>query len=144
MYPLTGMDATGPIGFLRTLFLPSRRSQAPEPIPEMPKALQDALQSANRCTACGRCDLVFDAFERTSRKDFPGPMAFVLGFARQGNVTGLGELVVELEKGNLAELARECPVSVPFPQLAQALKQRTGPVPLERLTHRPQKRHDPG
>lgn len=71
-------------------------------------------------------------------------MAFVLGFARLNDVTGLGMQVRELQKGDLAKLASICPARIPFEALAEVLGEEAGADLTERKTQRPKRRHDPG
>lgn len=137
------MDSTGPLGFLRSL-LPFNAAQGTPASTAGPENDQLPQQVASRCIACGVCDWTFDAYDRVSRAEFRGPMAFVLGFASQTDVAGLGAQVHELKKGNLLELERRCPVRIPFPLLAEVLGEQAGPDSLPRNTVRPRPRHDPG
>lgn len=71
------------------------------------------------CIACGLCDEVFDAYDRTDRDVFPGPSALPLSYSRNPpDFAALTRYLAELRKGDLVQLERVCPTRVPFRKLA--------------------------
>lgn len=87
-------------------------------LPLLP-AERTALKAFSGCIACGLCDAHFDAYAKTSRRDFPGPSALPLSYSRSlPDYEGLEAYLDDLEKGDLVHLERICPSRVPFRALA--------------------------
>ncbi|RLB56793.1 MAG: hypothetical protein DRJ42_02185 [Deltaproteobacteria bacterium] len=104
------------------------------------------LAASARCTACGLCDVAFDAYELTERPTFRGPSELALSYARRPTEHSAAKrYIASLRRGDLTALARICPVGVPFPELADAIDRLADASALEappRETERA--RHDPG
>lgn len=137
------MDSTVRLRFLRSFFRREGEDAGASPTPVPRTVQQTAVRDAGTCTACGLCDLHFDAYPSVAHAEFRGPMTFVLGFARRTGIEGLGAQARELMKGDLEALEQICPVRIPFPALAAALADEAGPD-TSPDTVRPKPRHDPG
>lgn len=114
---------------------------------------REQLPSFSGCIACGMCDAVFDAYERTARGDFRGPSDLPLAYTRNlPDYDALPTFISHLRKGDLEALERVCPVRIPFRRLALFVERRASDlgaapvVPGANLIDpsRTHARHDPG
>ncbi len=83
------------------------------------------LPSFSGCIACGMCDAVFDAYDRTARGEFRGPSDLPLAYTRNlPDYDALPTFVKHLRKGDLEALERVCPARIPFRRLAVFVDRR--------------------
>jgi hypothetical protein len=93
---------------------------------------RDALPSFSGCIACGMCDAVFDAYDRTPRGQFRGPSDLPLAYTRNlPDYDALPPFLAELRKGDLEHLERVCPARIPFRRLAVFVERRADELARE-------------
>lgn len=114
---------------------------------------REQLPSFSGCIACGMCDAVFDAYDRTARSEFRGPSDLPLAYTRNlPDYDALPTYVSNLRKGDLEALERVCPARIPFRRLALFVERRAaelGAAPIAPGanvvdTSRARDKHDPG
>ena len=86
---------------------------------------REALPSFSGCIACGMCDAVFDAYDRTPRSQFRGPSDLPLAYTRNlPDYDALPPFIAHLRQGDLEHLERVCPARIPFRRLAVFVERR--------------------
>jgi succinate dehydrogenase/fumarate reductase-like Fe-S protein len=114
---------------------------------------REQLPSFSGCIACGMCDAIFDAYDRTARCDFRGPSDLPIAYTRNlPDYDALPSYVSNLRKGDLEALERVCPSRIPFRRLALFVERRAldlgaGPAPSTANivdAKRARGKHDPG
>ena len=92
-------------------------------------AVQDGAQ---RCFACGACDVAALERDEFGALGPLGPMAFVVGVSRQAGI----DLAVAAEAAPslLRALTEACPVRVPFVALVDLVRRRRSEVECPALT----------
>ncbi|MBW2455328.1 MAG: hypothetical protein JRI68_12490 [Deltaproteobacteria bacterium] len=87
------------------------------------KSERDSLASFSRCIACGRCD--FGEAERIASSDgqYPGLMQLVLASSRSmPDFDAAARGFDHVPESVLHRKVRRCPVSIPFPVLAEFVR----------------------
>jgi hypothetical protein len=131
--------------FLRTVlrgFFP-RRSQLPRFESQYrPDGVLSTLppevavqEGAQRCFACGACDVAALERDEFAALGPLGPMAFVVGVSRQAGV----DLPVSADAPDalLSALTEACPVRVPFVALVDLVRRRRAEAPRSALATSP-------
>jgi hypothetical protein len=93
---------------------------------------REALPSFSGCIACGMCDAVFDAYDRTPRSQFRGPSDLPLAYTRNlPDYDALPPFIAHLRQGDLEHLERVCPARIPFRRLAVFVERRADALPRD-------------
>ena len=82
----------------------------------------DAIIGAGRCIGCGACDVRAIELGRADALGPRGPMAFVQCISRQAGVDA--PVSAQCSSELLNDLARACPVEVPFVALTELVQRR--------------------